>query len=120
MKKYFLGITAVVLALSLVAFTTTSHSGKLVNVRFQFDGTTSGETNPANWDYAAGAGCGGSLDACVIDVPSTVVSGTSPNFFIDATKLQSVYGTSTLPMTTSSGHTAPTSKIGRASCRERV
>jgi hypothetical protein len=109
MKRYITSMLAIILAVGFAAFTTAKKSPP-TNVRFQFDNTASGESSPANWDYAPSATCANSLNnACVIEVSSDVVTPAGASFVIDPTKLQSKYGSSTLPMTTDGHGTHPTS-----------
>lgn len=110
MKRYITGIIAVVIAIGAFAFTNAPTVKKpLTNVRFQFDGTPSGESSPANWDYAPSASCGHLLNnACVIEVSSDVVTAAGSTFVIDPTKLNTKYGITSLPMTTDANGTRPT------------
>ena len=110
MKRYITGIIAVVIAAAAFAFTNVpAAKSPLTNVRFQFDGTNSGESSPANWDYAPSASCGQhSNKACVIEVSSDVVTAAGSSFVIDPTKLNTKYGISSLPMTTDANGTRPT------------
>jgi hypothetical protein len=106
MKRYISGIIAVVIAVGAFAFTNIPTVKKpLTNVRFQFDGTTSGESSPANWDYAPSASCGQhSNKACVIEVSSDIVTNNA----IDPDKLEDKYNLTSLPMTTDANGTRPT------------
>jgi len=106
MKRYITGIIAVVIAVAAFAFTyVPTAKSPLTNVRFQFDGTASGESSPANWDYAPSASCGHlSNKACVIEVSSDIVTNNA----IDQDKLQDKYNITLLPMTTDANGTRPT------------
>ena len=109
MKRYITSILAIILAVGFAAFTTAKKSPP-TNVRFQFDNTASGESNPANWDYAPTATCLHLTNkACVIEVSSDVVTPDGSSFVIDATKLNAIYHISSLPMTTDANGTRPTS-----------
>lgn len=110
MKRYLIGIFAVIIAVGAAAFTNPSSiKNPLTNVRFQFDNTASGESSPANWDYAPSASCGNHTHkACVIEVSSDVVTAAGSSFVIDPSKLNTKYGISSLPMTTDANGTRPT------------
>jgi len=105
MKKYLVGLSAIIIAIASVAFTapvkkTTS------DVRFKFVG--SDPTAPLDWEFNDGSfSCSQTLDACVIEVPESVVSGSGDRQYIDESKLNTLISQTTLPMTSSSGHTRP-------------
>jgi len=109
MKRYITGILAVIIAVSAFAFTNVPSVKKpLTNVRFQFNNSTGGESQPSNWAYAPSASCS-SVDheACVIEVPDQVVTQVGSSFIIDPNKLNSNYGYTTLPMVSDANGTRP-------------
>lgn len=73
MKRYIFGIIAVVLAIGAVAFTKAEKASKenLATFTFRYkptsDFTQNSVQNQNNWESGT-AGCGGSLDACTMEV----------------------------------------------------
>lgn len=109
MKRYISGLIAVVIAIGMAAFTSEKPSSdkSLASVRFQFNNTSLGESQPSNWIYAPSALCAGQNQACVIEVPDQVVTQVGSSFVIDANKLNATYGFSTLPMVSDANGTRP-------------
>lgn len=71
MKKYLLGIMAVVLAISFSAFNA-PHSEKKFNTYFHFKGSAATYdqiTQQGNWEVSDGTDCGGSSLTCQILTP---------------------------------------------------
>lgn len=109
MKRYLTSILAVIIAVGAVAFTNVPNSqNDLTSVRFQFNNSTGGESQPSNWTYAPSASCS-SVDheACVIEVPDQVVTQVGSTFVIDPNKLNANYGFTTLPMVSDANGTRP-------------
>jgi hypothetical protein len=83
MKKYLFGLTAIVLAVVAVAFTTPKKSMR-ADVFFRYTGSTFTESaveNPANYvEVADLSSCDGVDEkACRIKVDASDVQGTAPN-----------------------------------------
>lgn len=76
MKKYFFGIIAVIIATGSVAFTKVQKANKkdLATYTFRYKPTSDFTQNSVqtnnNWESGI-AGCGGSLDACTMEVTDT-------------------------------------------------
>ncbi len=109
MIRYITSILAVIIAAGAVAFTNAPNSqNQFTSVRFQFNNSLGGETQPSNWTYAPSASCS-SVDheACVIEVPDAVVTQAGSTFVIDPNKLNANYGFTTLPMVSDANGTRP-------------
>jgi len=75
MKKYFLGVVAVALAVGFTAFTMPKHKLTDVIVVFNGDEFTSTEvSNPAQWQVITEPTCSGSNQACKLQVSDAFVT----------------------------------------------
>lgn len=87
MKKYFLGLVAVCIAVGFSAFTTVS---KRDNLTLVFNGNTKSSASvstASNWQLISEPSCSGAqVQACVVSIPDTYVTPSgSPRTLTNAT-----------------------------------